>query len=229
MRSFGARADTYVSDEPFYGAYLKATSDPQPMADQIIADMECDWHKVAAAQNGDAPDSSVIWYQKHMPHHMEGPISILDFPETRHAFLIRDPIRVAASYAGKRTAIRPEHLGTRRQREYFEMEADRLGEAPPVIDSALVLANPETVLRGLCSALSIEWDAAMLAWPKGPHPQDGIWGAHWYDSVNASRGFGKPPGELPILDREYQKTADACREDYEFMRKHAIELGNSGS
>ena len=28
MRSFGSRADTFVSDEPFYGAYLKATGDP---------------------------------------------------------------------------------------------------------------------------------------------------------------------------------------------------------
>ncbi len=111
MRSFGARADTLVSDEPFYGAYLKTTGDPQPMAEEIIADMECDWHAVAAAQNSTAPAGRAIWYQKHMPHHMVGPISILDFPDTRHAFLIRDPIRVAASYANKRTAIRPDHLG----------------------------------------------------------------------------------------------------------------------
>ena len=33
MRSFGSRSDTAVSDEPFYGAYLKATGDPQPMAE----------------------------------------------------------------------------------------------------------------------------------------------------------------------------------------------------
>ena len=29
MRSFGNRRDTFVSDEPFYGAFLKATDDPQ--------------------------------------------------------------------------------------------------------------------------------------------------------------------------------------------------------
>lgn len=229
MRSFGARHDTFVSDEPFYGAYLKATGDPQPMAAQIISDMECDWQGVTAAQNGAAPDGSAVWYQKHMPHHMEGPVNILDFPNSRHAFLIRDPVRVAASYANKRTAIRPEHLGTTRQREYFEMEADRIGAAPPVVDSAQVLAAPEAVLRGLCEALAIEWDSAMLSWQKGPHPQDGIWGTHWYDKVNASTGFGKPPGDLPMLDKEYQKTADACREDYEFMRKHAIGSELSGS
>jgi len=26
MRSFGSRADTFVSDEPFYGCFLKATA-----------------------------------------------------------------------------------------------------------------------------------------------------------------------------------------------------------
>jgi len=222
MRSFSSRADTYVSDEPFYGAYLKATGDPQPMADAIITDMDCDWNSITTAQNGDGPGGKTIWYQKHMPHHMEGPITIRDFPDTRHAFLIRDPIRVAASYANKRTAIRPDHLGTARQRDYFEMEADRLGHAPPVIDSAAVLGNAEGILSKLCHALDIAWDPSMLAWKKGAHPQDGIWGSHWYDAVNASTGFGKAPGPLPKLDEAYQKTVDACADDYEFMRKYAI-------
>ncbi len=222
MRSFSGRADTFVSDEPFYGAYLKETGDPQPMASEIIADMDCDWHSVAQSQNGAVPDGSGVWYQKHMPHHMEGPVSILDFPETRHAFLIRDPIRVAASYANKRSAIRPDHLGTARQRHYFEMEADRLGKAPPVVDSAQILSDPAGVLRRLCAALDIDWDAGMLDWSKGPHPQDGIWGAHWYDKVNASTGFGGAPGPLPELEPDYAKVAEACREDYEALKTHLI-------
>ncbi|MFU7528649.1 HAD family hydrolase [Qipengyuania sp. ASV99] len=223
MRAFSSRADCFVSDEPFYGAYLKETGDPQPMMEQIIDAMNCNWQSVAKSLCGDTPNGAPIWYQKHMSHHMEGPVSIADFPDMRHAFLIRDPIRVAASYANKRTAIRPEHLGTARQRTYFEHVADRIGTAPPVIDSADVLANPEGVLSALCNALGIAWDAAMLHWERGPHPADGIWGAHWYDKVNASTGFGAPPGPLPELGEEYRKTADACREDYEFMRSHAIE------
>ena len=47
MRSFGSRGDTVVTDEPFYGAYLNATGDPQAMADRVIADMDCDWASVA--------------------------------------------------------------------------------------------------------------------------------------------------------------------------------------
>lgn len=228
MRSFGSRADTFVSDEPFYGAYLKETRDPQPMIDEIIADMDCDWGSVKAAQNGDTPDGSAIWYQKHMPHHMEGPVSIVDFPNTRHAFLIRDPVRVAASYANKRSSIRPEHLGVMRQREYFEMVAERSGSAPPVIDSYDILTDPSGALEKLCMALDIDWDPAMLSWEKGPHKEDGIWGSHWYDKVNASTGFGKAAGELPELDDDYRKVAEECRADYEFLSQYAIKPMDHG-
>ena len=147
MRSFGARADTVVSDEPFYGAYLKATGDDQPMKDAVIASMDCDWASVAAALSGPPPEPRAIWYQKHMAHHMEGPVSIADLPGHTHAFLIRDPARVVASYAAKRVRVRPEHLGVARQRAYFDREADRLGAAPPVVDSADILRDPPGVLR----------------------------------------------------------------------------------
>lgn len=222
MRSFSSRADTFVSDEPFYGAYLRATGDPQPMAEEVMASMDCDWQSIAETLRGPVPDSGPIWYQKHMPHHMEGPVDIRDFPDMRHAFLIRDPVRVAASYANKRSAINADHLGITRQRRYFEMIADGQGSAPPVVDSADVLANPEAVLRKLCQRLEIEWDPGMLCWEHGPHPQDGVWGAHWYDKVNASTGFGAPPGPLPELSDDYRMVAESCRADYAMLKEHAI-------
>lgn len=226
MRSFGARPDTAVSDEPFYGAYLKATGDPQPMAEEVIADMDFDWHSVAEAMRGHVPGEKPIWYQKHMPHHMEGPVSIADFPDMRHAFLIRDPIRVAASYANKRSAINSDHLGIARQRQYFETIADKTGNAPPVIDSTAILTSPATMLQKLCEALGIAWDPSMLSWEKGPHREDGIWGAHWYDKVNASTGFGKAPGPMPKLEADFLKVAEECREDYAFLSGYAIACGD---
>lgn len=222
MRSFSSRADTCVSDEPFYGAYLRATGDPQPMADKVIASMDCDWHSVARALRGPSPDGSAVWYQKHMSHHMEGPVSIADFPDARHAFLIRDPRRVAASYAAKRSAIRPDHLGTARQLAYFRAVADRTGSVPPVVDSDDVLRDPEAVLRQLCTALGLSWDPAMLAWPRGPHPRDGVWATHWYDQVNSSTGFGAPPGKLPSLAPEYAAVVARCMDDYRTLRGYAI-------
>ncbi|MEL6707156.1 MAG: HAD family hydrolase [Pseudomonadota bacterium] len=225
MRSFGARADCAVSDEPFYGAFLKDTGEPHPMAAETMADMDCDWASVTATQSGDIPDGKSVWYQKHMPHHMVGPISITDFPDHRHAFLIRAPERVVASYAAKNELRRPELLGFAQLRDYFESEADRTGQAPPVIDTDQVLENPKGVLSRLCEALGIPWDPAMLSWKKGPLPEDGAWGAHWYDKVNASTGFAPPPGPLPALEGDYLAVAQACRADYEALKQHALRAG----
>ncbi|MGQ0801643.1 MAG: hypothetical protein ACT4NL_16210 [Pseudomarimonas sp.] len=60
MRSFGSRADTSVSDEPFYGAYLKQSGSPHPMAEQVIASMDCDWRGVLAHLTGPNPGTGEI-------------------------------------------------------------------------------------------------------------------------------------------------------------------------
>ena len=222
MRSFGSRADTFVSDEPFYGAYLRDTGDPQPMADQVIASMDCNWKSVARTMTGSCPTGAPIWYQKHMAHHMVGPIAHDDLPGLRHAFLIRDPDRVVASYVNKRVAVRPEHLGVERQVEYFEREADRLGHAPPVVDSADILREPAAMLERLCEALGIGWDPAMLSWKPGIRDTDGIWAPHWYDAVAKSTGFGSPEDHPIELDEDGQRVADACRPYYERLAEHRI-------
>lgn len=222
MRSFGSRVDTAVTDEPFYGAYLKATGDPQAMADRVIASMDCDWANVARTMTGPAPGGAAIWYQKHMAHHMVGPVALDDLPGLAHAFLIRDPARVVASYAAKREAVRPEHLGTGRQVDYFNREADRLGHAPPVIDSADVLRDPAETLQLLCAALGITWDPAMLRWEPGIRATDGLWAPHWYGTVAASTGFA-PPDDPPVdLDADGQAVADACRPDYDYLSRFTL-------
>ena len=224
MRSFGSRPDTFVSDEPFYGAYLKETRDPQPMAEEVMASMDCDWHSVAQAMTGPSPSVSPIWYQKHMAHHMVGPISHDDLPGLHHAFLIRHPERVIASYAAKRVAVRPDHLGVERQVEFFEREADRLGHAPPVIDSADILRDPAAMLERLCTELGIPWDPAMLRWQPGIRETDGIWASHWYDAVAASTGFGPPEGNPVQLDDDGKRVADQCRPFYEQLATHRLRL-----
>ena len=222
MRSFGSRSDCAVADEPFYGAFLKATGEPHPLAAETIADMDCNWRSVLATQSGDAPRAKAIWYQKHMPHHMVGPVTIEQMPDHRHAFLIRAPERVVESYHKKNELRRPEMLGFAQMRRYFEIERQRTGSVPPVVDSDQILQNPAGVLSRLCDALGIAWDPAMLSWEKGPHPEDGVWGAHWYDRVNASTSFAGSTEPLPQLDGEYAATAEACRADYEALAEYCL-------
>jgi len=222
MRSFGSRPDTFVSDEPFYGCFLKATGADHPMRDEVIASMDCDWRSVMDTLSGDPPDGSPIWYQKHMWHHMVGPIGYGDFAGFTQAFLIREPERMIASYLRKREAAHIEDFGLARQAEFFKREADRLGHAPPVVDASDVLADPERVLSKLCPALGIDWDSAMLRWAPGRRETDGVWAAHWYNAVEKSTGFG-PPERGPIeLPDDARRLADRCRPYYDRLAVHRI-------
>lgn len=222
MRSFESRADTFVSDEPFYGCFLKSTGVDHPMREQVIAGMDCDWHSVMATIAGEPEDGLPIWYQKHMWHHMEGPIGYAEFEGFTHAFLIREPERMVASYLRKREAAEFESFGMDRQADFFEREADRLGRAPPVIDANDVLADPPGVLSGLCQALGIEWDEAMLSWAPGRRPTDGLWAAHWYGAVENSTGFGPPETGSVELPSGARRVADQCRPYYDRLAAHRI-------
>jgi hypothetical protein len=222
MRSFESRADTVVSDEPFYGAYLKATGADHPMASEVIASMDCDWHSVAAAMSRAAPGDAPVWYQKHMVHHMVGPVAPDHLEGVTHAFLIRDPALMIASYAAKRETVAPEDLGLEAEADFFQREAERLGRAPPVVDSGDVLADPETALRALCAALALPWDPSMLAWQRGRRPTDGVWAPHWYGRVEASTGFELPPSTSPSLDDEGKRVRDAVQPHYERLARHRL-------
>ena len=223
MRSFSARPDCFVSDEPYYGAFLKHSGADHPMADEVIAAMDTDWDSVTASLSGNAPDGSPIWYQKHMSHHMVGPVAPDDLTGVTHAFLIREPARMAASYAKKREAVAPDDLGVARQRAFFDRECDRLGHAPPVIDAADVLADPSAMLSALCNALRIGWTEAMLRWPARRHAEDGVWAPHWYQRVEASSGFEPPdPADQPPLDDRLKMVAEACADDYHYLARHRL-------
>jgi hypothetical protein len=222
MRSFGSRADTFVCDEPFYGCFLKENGADHPMREKVIAAMDCDWQSVMRSLRGETPDGSPISYQKHMWHHMVGPIGYDDFAGFTHAFLIREPERMIASYLRKRDTAAFDGFGLDRQAEFFEREADRLGHAPPVIDAHDVLMNPQAVLSQLCEALGIRWDMAMLSWLPGRRGTDGPWAPHWYGAVEASTGFGPPETDHAELPEEAQRLADRCRPYYELLATHRL-------
>jgi hypothetical protein len=222
MRSFGSRSDTYVSDEPFYGAFLKETGADHPMREEVIASMDCDWGSVMESLRGDPPDGSPVWYQKHMWHHMAGPVGYDHFAGFSHAFLIREPERMVASYLRKRETAEFENFGLDRQAEFFEREADRLGHAPPVIDAHDVLLNPQNVLSKLCHALGIPWNMAMLSWLPGRRDTDGVWAKHWYGAVESSTGFGPPETDPIELPEDARQLAERCRPFYERLAAHRL-------
>lgn len=222
MYSFAQRPGFAVWDEPFYAPYLAATGAPHPMRDRIVAAHETDPAKVAARCAGPLPAGARHLYMKHMPHHMlEG--FPLDWARgCENVFLIRHPARVVASYARKLEGPTLADIGTVQQARLFDTVADWTGRAPVVIDSADIRANPRAALTGLCAALGLPFDPAMLTWPAGGRPEDGVWAAHWYGAVHRSTGFEDPEGPLPDLTGAYAALAEQALPHYERMARHRL-------
>jgi hypothetical protein len=223
MRSFGARPDTAVTDEPFYAAYLAATGLGHPMRAEVLASQPQDPQAVVVQLLGPVPEGKPIWYQKHMTHHMLLPFGRDWISRLRNAFLIRDPVSVLASYVQQREDVALADIGIVQQREIFEREASRLGAAPAVVEGNDILADPAGVLGRLCTALDIPYTDAMLSWPPGRRPTDGVWAPAWYEKVEQSTGFSPPPSHEKIrLPDELQRVADQARPHYEALAVHRL-------
>ncbi|MGQ0554281.1 MAG: HAD family hydrolase [Planctomycetota bacterium] len=192
MRAWSSRADTFVTDEPLYAHYLQATGVSHPGRQAVLAAHDADWRRVAAWLTGPVPQGRRHWYQKHMAHHLLPQIERPWLDGLRHAFLIREPAEMLTSLLKVTPAAGLADTGLPQQLELFERVAEREGRAPPVLDAADVLRDPRRALTALCEALGVPFDEAMLSWKPGPHPDDGVWGPHWYEAVWRSTGFQPP-------------------------------------
>jgi hypothetical protein len=212
MRSFENRADTVVVDEPLYAYYLTHSGVVHPVHDEIVASMSPEWAEVLDELSfGPLPDGKTVYYQKHMTHHLLPEVDRDALRPLRHAFLIRDPRQLLASYARKRAEPVLADLGLEQQLEIFRLVGG------PVVDAADILRQPRPMLEALCDALGVPFDPAMLSWPPGPRPTDGVWAAHWYDGVWKSTGFApyrEPSVDLPP---SLEPLAEQCRPFYDEM------------
>jgi hypothetical protein len=217
MRSFGARADCAVMDEPFFAPFLAATGKAHPGRDATLDVHETDPDAVARLCAAPVPQTFV--FQKHMPHHMIDGMPMDWAKGARHFFLLRHPQRVIASYAKGRSKFDLEDLGFAPQRRLWEAL-----DCPPVIDSHDILRAPEIALRTLCDAINILFDPAMLCWEAGARETDGAWAPWWYASVERSTQFSPPPEEMPDIAAEHADILAACLADYEAMSAQRLHV-----
>jgi hypothetical protein len=216
MRAWESRPDCRVVDEPFYGCYLLESGAQHPMREAIIRSQPKSREDVQAQLR--LSEGYSLQYEKHMTHHMPCGVDLSWTVEAKHVFLIRSPARIIASYRQKMPTVSEEDIGIVRQRELFEEVSDILGERPPVMDSADVLANPEHMLQKLCHTVGIEWiEGVMTKWAPGSRASDGVWAPHWYASVEASTGFAAPAVEVPALDPADEALACQMQAHYEAM------------
>ena len=207
MYSWAQRADTTVLDEPLYAHYLAADDRGHPMAAEVLASQPTDADEVIRTVLL-APVDTPVLFAKQMAHHLRG-VDPTFLGECTNLLLTRHPREMLRSLSAELPHCDLDDTGLPEQVALL----DRIlaaGATPLVVDSATLLADPEDVLRRICAAVDVDFDPAMLRWPPGPKPYDGVWAPVWYERVHASTGFERPRARLrsddlpahlrPVLD-----------------------------
>jgi len=221
MYSFAQRVDTSVYDEPLYAHYLASTvaKEYHPGADDIIATMENDGEKVVADVILGSQATPVVFF-KQMTHHLVN-LDQSFMSNTVNVMLTRHPRDMLPSYAEQ--VIRPtlRDVGYKMHLDLVEY-LQSLGQEPAVLDSEATLHNPRGVLEKLCVWIGIPFDEAMLSWPAGARPEDGIWAEYWYESVHRSTGFQPYRPKTEPFPEHLKPLFDECMPYYVALAKEAI-------
>jgi hypothetical protein len=216
MYSFAQRSDTKVVDEPFYACYLSKTLANHPGKSDVLIAQSSD-EQIVKAELFREHEKPVLFI-KNMAHHIE--VITDDFTsDCVNIFLIRDPKQLIASYAQVIDKPTMRDIGVQHEYELFEKIDHR---KPIVIDSGLLLQNPESVLRQACEKAGIEFERPMLQWKAGPKTYDGIWAPHWYANVHRTTGFEKQSTSDRPLPAHLEPLYERASVYYQRLLQHAL-------
>lgn len=220
MRAFGNRSDTAAIDEPFYADYLSRTGADHPYREETLKAYPNDFLGVLERIAGST--AKPLLFLKHIAYHLPEDAGFSILEGWRNFLLIRDPRAMVASFADKFDDVTPIVRSYEIEHRIFSHLTAR-GLPCPVVDAADILRSPEPMLKALCAGLGIPFDAAMIAWPRGPRPEDGPWAPHWYDAVWASTGF-KPVVEKKLtLSNELEAVAACATPAYRALWERRLE------
>lgn len=186
MYSWRQRSDTTVVDEPLYAHYLRLSGRRHPGTEEVLAVQNADGAAVVGDVLLGTYDTPVVFF-KQMAKHLIG----LDrgfLTECHNILLTRDPHDMLTSFQVQMPDATIDDTGFPEMIEILDTLV-AAGQQPIVIDSKLLLQHPRRVLSTVCDRLSLAFDEAMLTWPPGPKPEDGVWAPYWYDSVHRSIGW----------------------------------------
>jgi hypothetical protein len=140
--------------------------------------------------------------------------------DARHAFLIRRPEEIAASYHALYPDMRIEEVGLETMHELHAAVRDADGHSPVVIDSDDLVARPAATMAAYCAAVELPFIREALTWAPGERPE---WQrtARWHVDVSASSGF-EPRGRTVENSDELARFAAHHRRFYEDL--HALRL-----
>lgn len=215
MYSWANRPDTTVIDEPMYAYFLKETGiDYHPGTAKTLQSLPHKLEKVITDLIF-CPIPTPIYFIKGMAHHYLD-IDLSFLLQLENIFLIRDPKQLIVSFSKVITQPTMLDIGLKREWEIYKYLIDR-GQQPIVLDSNQVLRNPRKELGQLCSDLEIPFDEAMLSWPAGPIPEDGVWAEYWYHNVWKSTGWSAPDTTPRVLRDDLQPLYEEALQYYNLL------------
>ena len=222
MRSFENRDDAVVIDEPFYAYYLSKTGVDHPGKKKVLKSQSTNWNHVVSLINGDIPNEKMIWYQKHMVHHIVNDKNIEWVKSFNNFFLIRHPQEVIISYSKQSKIKGINDLGFLQQMNLFKKIKNITGEYPIVFEAKDILSDPEKYLRKMCEYLNISFSNKMLNWPRGPRETDGVWSPYWYKNVIESTSFKPYKVSNEQVSKEYNNLLEECLQHYNYLNSFKI-------
>lgn len=219
MYSWRQRADTTVVDEPLYAHYLSHDDRSHPGVADVLASQSTDPDEVIRdVILGPCP--TPVLYVKQMAHHLRG-VDRSHLAHTENLILTRDPQEMLASLSVQLPHCDLRDTGLVESVELLDAVLAE-GGRPVVIESQALRRDPRSVLTRVCNHVGLEFDPAMLTWPAGPKPEDGVWAPHWYDNVHESTGFAPYRPSSREVPAHLRPVLDAAMPLYERLAEYAV-------
>ena len=145
--------------------------------------------------------------------------------EIRHAFLIRRPEEIAASFRAVEPAMTMDSIGLEVLWDLFNAVAGSGAAHPPVvIDADDLVASPAGTIAAYCAAVGLPFLPEALSWQPGDRAE---WrrSARWHRDVSATTGFVRlatEHAETVETSAELARFAAHHRSFYERLRAHRL-------
>lgn len=199
FRSMAERGDLTVLHEPFCNIQDHGETDAGGQAFDSPAPL-------LAWLRGQAPRRDVF-LKDTMDHQHDEVLADQRFlAQTRHAFLIRRPEEIAASYYALFPPMTINAIGMERLCQMQAAIADAGGTPPVIIDSDDLVTRPAATMAAYCAAVGLPFNPRALTWEPGERPE---WrrSARWHTDASSSSGFQRHGREYPHTVENSEKLA----------------------
>jgi hypothetical protein len=192
FRSMAERGDVTVLHEPFCNLKDYGETD--------VGGRTFDSAGLLLAWLRDEAHDRDVFFKDTMDHQHDEVLADRSFlAEAHHAFLIRRPEEIAASYYALFPPMTINAIGMERLCEMQAAISDAGGNPPIVIDSDDLVARSAATMAAYCTAVGLPFNSRALTWERGEQAE---WQrtARWHTAVNSQpTTMARRSHSLPFL------------------------------